>query len=351
LWKFIGAGIKPILSHVILNLAEGAEGHNLLGTVASKLLNPLSAFRVEKGADISVAYTQVKEQGVDPTQDKNLLTLFQPLASEIFRIMGLDQEKKRPILLFGQKFWVDLEHKYLPQLLITIYANSPILQNKAEQDRKKIKEFTHTNYIPEGCYILAQMVGELIPAEIAVEKSVLADQLYDMAKKYLPNPLEGSSSAQQEQEMKELLSDNLSGLAMRLNEGDQAIISAKGVLEALFLKGASNLIAHIHSLEDPAGKNYREDFVAKTVLSLLNIVNNHIKKINEIRKLKNISNINRIDPEAMLQGYGNALHPAVPPEFSKERKVMREAKKTINAERLKISKTTRVDRIEISKQS
>ena len=354
LWKFIGDGIKPILAHLLLNLAEGSEGEDIFHTALKKLMTCIGGFIEENSKQIFEDYTRLQEKGIDPVKNKNFIRLFQPLSTKIFQMVGMDHEDDRPTPgILSKTFWADIENKYLPQLLIQMYISTSSWQNQAEKYRAEIKGITHTNHIPESCRILAQWVGDFLPSNIAVGSNAMAESIYGFVQKHLTGTSNQSVDEflnAHEKEIKQLLSQNILNLAKGLTDENQAVSSSKGYIEALFLKVFDHLTTHIHSIEDPKGEHFQEEFLVKTALSLLNIVNKHFCKINAIRRAHGKATVNRIDAETMIRDYGDELHPAIPKEFKAERKIIQQAQKLIDAERRKISQTRRPERIEASRK-
>lgn len=378
LWVFIGEGIKPIFAHLFLNLAKGSDGDDVFHLVVSKLMTALNRFIEENSDEIFTVYQNLKEKEakrlkdeeanfktkgfvkgkpINPLDDEEFIRLFQPLAQTIIKEAGLDNPDDRPTPgVLGKKFWIDFEEKYLPQLLIKMYVNTSSWQHKVEEYREQIKEITDTNYIPESCQVLARWVGDIIPSYLASGNGVLAQSIYDLVKTFLKTNNTSNQSVDDflkdhEAEIKFHLGQNIFDIAtIDLYDRGPAKASATNFLDAAFAKFFNNLTTHLHSKEDPKGENYEEDFLVKTTLGILDVINKHFSKMNEVKRQKGKGSAHQIDAESMFTGYGDALHSAISMDFSKERKTIRNAQKIIDTERRKISKTTRRDRIEASRR-
>src|SRR5690606_33658033 len=117
-----------------------AQAPDVFGIITIRLLSLCSRFFNEHQKKLEVRFEQLRQEGGNYKEDKELLTVFKILADKLICFMGLDDPSKLPLPDFIKEIVVEQIRKVAPGFLLRQYVVITNHDIDDHQTRNKLRK-------------------------------------------------------------------------------------------------------------------------------------------------------------------------------------------------------------------
>lgn len=317
LWKLLGGYLEPMFIYVCMNMSqipvslEATKGRipDVIGIICIRFLSVCSRFFSANRHKIQERVEQLKLTGGNFKEDKILLSIFEPLSSDLLCMMGLDEPSKLPLPDFVKEIVVQHLKEVAPAFLLRQYFAITNSNIDGQETRRKLRTLLFDPKNLEDPAIAIKIVSA-IHANKESSAVNMFNQFYDKlwqesGTERIAKTLEAMCSVS--------ASELVNSVMQHFGVSDQTLLNAnqnpfmenvnkkiKSLVETAFLEILVNIMDTVEEREYVEDGNHPKSLVAINAMLHLNSIVE--KRLNGVKKeLAKIAQRHSPDSEAYRQ--------------------------------------------------